>query len=126
MYRDLKDFFYYSQIRSKKEDTTKARKLEGTVPLNEIPNLMRALGYYPTEKEIKNMQDEIRYSEILEEGKTVEECNLKTFVGLFVNHRPVFGIGKKNIQEALETITSTMGEGVEKGIIPTGDLTDCI
>jgi hypothetical protein len=42
-YRDLKDFFYYSQIRSKKENTTKARKLEGTVPLEEIPNLMRAL-----------------------------------------------------------------------------------
>jgi len=42
-YRDLKDFFYYSQIRSNKEDTTKARKLLGKVPLNELPDLMRAL-----------------------------------------------------------------------------------
>ena len=30
---DLKDFFYYSQIRSKDEHTTKARKLDGKVPL---------------------------------------------------------------------------------------------
>ena len=36
-------------IRSKDEDTTKTRKLDGTVPLIELPNLMRAMGYYPTE-----------------------------------------------------------------------------
>ena len=32
-YKDMKDFFYYSQIRSKKENTTQTRKLEGSVPL---------------------------------------------------------------------------------------------
>jgi hypothetical protein len=32
-YSDLKDFFYYSQIRSKDENTTKARKLDGKVNL---------------------------------------------------------------------------------------------
>ena len=42
-YRDLKDFFYYSQIRSNDENTTKARKLLGKVPLTEISFLMRAL-----------------------------------------------------------------------------------
>lgn len=45
----MKDFFYYSQIRSKKENTTKTRKLEGSVPLDEMANLMRAMGYYPSE-----------------------------------------------------------------------------
>jgi WD40 repeat protein len=48
-YQDMKDFFYYSMIRSKDENTTKTRKLNGTVPLDELPNLMRAMGYYPTE-----------------------------------------------------------------------------
>ena len=47
-YQDMKDFFYYSMIRSKDENTTKARRLNGTVPLDELPNLMRAMGYYPT------------------------------------------------------------------------------
>ena len=50
-------------IRSKKEDTTKTRKLDGTVPIDELPNLMRAMGYYPTEHEVKQMTDEVRYSE---------------------------------------------------------------
>ena len=48
-FQDMKDFFYYSMIRSKDENTTKTRKLNGTVPLEELPNLMRAMGYYPTQ-----------------------------------------------------------------------------
>lgn len=52
IYQDMKDFFYYSMIRSKDESTTKTRKLDGTVPLAELPNLMRAMGYYPTEQEV--------------------------------------------------------------------------
>lgn len=47
-YQDMNDFFYYSMIRSKKENTTVTRKLEGFVPVDELPNLMRAMGYYPT------------------------------------------------------------------------------
>jgi WD40 repeat protein len=47
---DLKDFFYYSQIRSKDEHTTKARKLDGKVPLSAIANMMRSMGFYPTQK----------------------------------------------------------------------------
>lgn len=48
-FQDINDFFYYSMIRSKKENTTKTRKLENQVPVGELPNLMRAMGYYPTQ-----------------------------------------------------------------------------
>jgi Ca2+-binding EF-hand superfamily protein len=58
----MNDFFYYSIIRAKKEDTTKTRKLDKQVPVNELPNLMRAMGYYPTEQEVKNIIDEVKYS----------------------------------------------------------------
>jgi WD40 repeat protein len=33
-YQDMNDFFVYAMIRSMKEDTTKTRKLEGTVPVD--------------------------------------------------------------------------------------------
>jgi hypothetical protein len=36
-------------IRSKDEHTTKTRDLNDEVPLKELANLMRAMGYYPTE-----------------------------------------------------------------------------
>ena len=48
-YQDINDFFYYAMIRSKKENTTKTRMLEGRVPVMQLPNLMRAMGYYPTQ-----------------------------------------------------------------------------
>ena len=66
---DLKDFFYYSQIRSKDEHTTKARKLDGKVPLSAIANMMRSMGFYPTQKEIENMQNEIRFSKYIDHYK---------------------------------------------------------
>jgi len=96
----MKDFFYYSMIRSKDEDTTKTRKLDGTVPLSELPNLMRAMGYYPTQKEIENMQNEVKFSEYSDMANAVNHLNLNTFIRLFVNHRPVYGIGKNNIEDA--------------------------
>ena len=103
-YQDMKDFFYYSMIRSKDENTTKARKLDGTVPVEELPNLMRAMGHYPTNQEETNMIAEVEYSNFTETGQKVTSFDLDTFVKLFVNHRPVYGIGKPHIEQAFSTI----------------------
>ena len=100
----MKDFFYYSMIRSKDENTTKTRKLDGTVPLDELPNLMRAMGYYPTEHEFKQMKDEVMFSEYSEDGIQTTCVDMNTFIRLFVNHRPVYGIGKGNIDEAFKSL----------------------
>ena len=103
-FQDMKDFFYYSMIRSKDENTTKTRKLDGTVPLDELPNLMRAMGYYPTEHEVQQMKDEVKFSEYSEDGIQTTSVNMDTFIRLFVNHRPVYGIGKNNIEEAFKSL----------------------
>jgi len=104
-YQDMKDFFYYSQIRSQNENTKKSRKLDGTVPLKEMANLMRAMGYYPSEQEVENMKNEVKYSRFIETGEYVDSLDMETFVKLFVNHRPVYGIGKHHIEEALKVLT---------------------
>lgn len=80
-------------IRSKKENTTRTRRLAGMVPVEEIKNLMRAMGYYPTEQEVKNMIDEVRFSVLAETGVPTTDVKLDDFIKLFVNHRPVYGIG---------------------------------
>ena len=91
-------------IRSKDEDTTKTRKLNGTVPLKELPMLMRAMGYYPTEMEVQNMKDEVQFSHYAETGQKADSVDLNTFIRLFVNHRPVYGIGKTDIEHAFKTL----------------------
>ena len=100
----MKDFFYYSMIRSKDESTTKTRKLDGSVPLDELPNLMRAMGYYPTNQEVENMKDEVKFSIYSETGYTTNTVDMKTFIRLFVNHRPVYGIGQNNIEDAFKAL----------------------
>lgn len=101
----MNDFFYYSIIRYKKENTTKTRKLdEKIVPVDELPNLMRAMGYYPTEQEVKNMIDEVKYSNFTDAAMPTKEVKFDKFITLFVNHRPVYGIGKNNIDEAFRAL----------------------
>jgi Ca2+-binding EF-hand superfamily protein len=117
----MKDFFYYSMIRSKDENTTKTRKLDGTVPLEELPNLMRAMGYYPTNQEVDNMKDEVCFSNFAETGQHVKSVDLNTFIRLFVNHRPVYGIGKNNIEEAFKSLFPS-DEFKERGVLPKGKL----
>ena len=103
-YQDINDFFYYSMIRSKKENTTKTRKLQGLVPVEQLPFLMRAMGYYPTNQEINNILEEVRFSTYTESGEPNRFVDLPTFIKLFVNHRPVYGIGKNNIDEAFNAL----------------------
>jgi len=103
-FSDMKDYFYYSQIRSQDESTTKVRILDGMIPVTEIPHLMCALGYFPTQLEIKNMTAEVKYSKFGETGEYVDRIGFDDLVRLYVNHRPVFAVGPDQIRQAFEAM----------------------
>lgn len=48
--QELIDYFFYALLRTQGEDTTDERSTANVVPVTEVPNIMRALGYYPTEQ----------------------------------------------------------------------------
>jgi len=48
----------------------------------------------------------------------VSAVDLNTFIRLFVNHRPVYGIGKNNIQEAFESLFNE--DNKERGMLTRG------
>jgi len=54
--------------------------------------------------EIENMMNEVRYSKFPETGEYVERVDLDTLVRIFVNHRPVYGVSKNNIDEAFSVL----------------------
>ncbi len=62
------------------------------------------MGYYPTKQEITNMMNEVRFSTYTDRAEPNLYVELPTFIKLFVNHRPVYGIGKNNIDEAFAAI----------------------
>eukprot|EP00452_MALV-II_sp_L67-6_P000224 gene224-202_t len=101
---DLRDYFYYSQISSKGEQTVEARTLDGTIPLSEIPNLMCALGCFPTQQETQNMMNEVKYSRFEEQGEYTMRLVFDNFVKLYVNHRPVFSVGQNDLMQALSVL----------------------
>lgn len=74
---------------------------------------MRALGYYPSEREILQITYEI-YTAYGKAGGNVDDIhiNFEAFIRLYVNHRPVFGISKKNIEAAFRAIGADPSTGL--------------
>lgn len=66
--------------------------------------MMRSMGFYPTNQEIENMKNEIKFSKYLDSGEYVTELELNTFLQLYVNHKPVYGIGKNQIVDAFKLL----------------------
>lgn len=70
----------------------------------QISHLMSAMGHYPSELEISNMVNEVKYSAFTTMGMLKEEVDLEEFVKLLVNHRPVVGFSKKPLEDAFKVL----------------------
>ncbi|XP_037735051.1 cilia- and flagella-associated protein 251 isoform X1 [Chelonia mydas] len=119
-FRELEDYFYYAQLRSQGIDAMETRQVSTHIPLEEVPFVMRAMGFYPSEEKIEDMINEVKFSEYVHTGKQVTNINLGDFIKLYINHRPAFGLSMKEIQNAFQVL----GYGTENGeiVINKGDL----
>ncbi|KFO75804.1 WD repeat-containing protein 66, partial [Cuculus canorus] len=119
-FRELEDYFYYVQLRSHGIDTLETRQVSTCIPLEEIPAVMRAMGFYPSEKKIEDMINEVKFSKYADTGEQVTQINFGDFLKLYINHRPAFGLSIKKIQQAFQVL----GYDNENGdkVIDRGDL----
>ncbi|XP_073482914.1 cilia- and flagella-associated protein 251 [Aquarana catesbeiana] len=111
LFKELEDYFYYAQMRNQGIDTMETRQVSTHIPLKEVPFIMRALGYYPTEQEVENMLNEIKFSEYVNTGKQVNHIDLGDFIKLYVNHRPAFGLCLNGLQQAFQVLGFTNEKG---------------
>lgn len=126
-YHEIVDYFYLAQLRVQGENATGSREITSQIPLREIPNVMRALGFYPTDQEIQHMCSEVKYSRFAETTQAVESIGLKDLIRLYVNHRPVFGVGKAQIEHAFTVLgarPSLRWETLEKRLLHMGEAMD--
>uniref|UniRef100_A0A8I3PRY5 Cilia- and flagella-associated protein 251 n=1 Tax=Canis lupus familiaris TaxID=9615 RepID=A0A8I3PRY5_CANLF len=110
-YRELEDYFYYSQLRSQGIDTMETRKVSEHICLSELPFVMRAIGFYPSEEKIEDMFNEIRFSEYVDTGKLIDKINLPDFFKVYLNHRPPFGNTMSGIQHSFDILGFTNSKG---------------
>ncbi|XP_068419669.1 cilia- and flagella-associated protein 251 isoform X1 [Eschrichtius robustus] len=110
-YRELEDYFYYSQLRSQGIDTMQTRKVSEHICLSELPFVMRAIGFYPSEEKIEDMFNEIRFSEYVDTGKLIDKINLPDFFRVYLNHRPPFGNTMSGIQQSFDILGFTNSKG---------------
>lgn len=108
--KEVVDYFYYAQIRAQGEETTAKRELLGAIPFSQLPNLLRALGYYPSELELGHLTYEVAnlYGP---KGVPLNEIDVDSvmldfskFMRIYVNYRPVFGITRQDIEAAFRAI----------------------
>ncbi|NXW60505.1 CF251 protein, partial [Eurystomus gularis] len=119
-FRELEDYFYYAQLRSHGIDTLETRQVSTRIPLEEIPSVMRAIGFYPSEEKIEEMINEVKFSKYVDTGEQVTKINLGDFIKLYINHRPAFGLSMKKIQRAFQVLGYDNENG-EK-VLDRGDL----
>jgi WD40 repeat protein len=114
LHNDIIDYFYYCQLRTQGEDAMETRAITGKIPVGEIPSLMRAVGFYPSEAEVNNMVSEVRLSTWMQDGLVREEINLADLLKLYINHRPVLPLNNAQISNAFDTLcgaVSNSGDG---------------
>ena len=103
---DAKHLFVYAQLRAQGEDSTadRAAGLDGRVPLEYLPALMRGLGHYPSERELNDAMTELKV-EAEDRGEPAPtEIDFDRFVALYVNHRPARGPGLETVEAAFEAL----------------------
>jgi WD40 repeat protein len=102
-YKEMVDYFYYAQIKSKDENTTKQRILDQTVTVNLIHGMLASLGYYPSNEEILNIQNEVMHMKISEGTKDKnDDINFETFVKIYLNHRPYIEVDVAQIENSFD------------------------
>lgn len=55
------------------------------------------------------MKDEVKFSVYSDQGDPTTSVDMDTFIRLFANHRPVYGIGKNNIEDAFKALAVDPG-----------------
>jgi len=103
---DARRLFVYAQLRAQGEDSTanRAAGLDGRVPLEHLPALMRALGHYPSERELNDAMTELKVEAENRGESPPTEIDFDRLVALFANRGPAEIPGLETVQAAFEAL----------------------
>eukprot|EP00455_Lapot_gusevi_P017112 TRINITY_DN1903_c0_g1_i2.p1 TRINITY_DN1903_c0_g1~~TRINITY_DN1903_c0_g1_i2.p1 ORF type:complete len:249 (-),score=59.15 TRINITY_DN1903_c0_g1_i2:45-791(-) len=103
-YDEIVDYFYYCQLRGSSEKRRGNQSMKNTITVEESLNLMKALGYYPSHQQMQQLAHEVKYGQLVTTGRFQDKISFNQLIRLYVNHRPVFHVGKEEIREAFKVL----------------------
>ncbi|CAG9095598.1 unnamed protein product [Plutella xylostella] len=104
LFQEIRDLFYYIQILCQGTFSPAPRAVRDRIPVDSLPDLMRALGYYPSEFEVDNLLTEARYNVTRQSPAT--DVDFEDFVKLYLNHRPALGDHFQKLRTAFKYFAS--------------------
>eukprot|EP00873_Tetraselmis_striata_P037167 jgi/Tetstr1/457431/TSEL_004215.t1 len=113
-FQEIQDYYYYAQIRSQGEDTTAPREIDGKIPVEALPDVLRALGYYPSKMEISSMLADINAKAAARDQPAPTHITFEQFLSLYANYRPVSGVIKDDITAAFAALSPAGGRELSK------------
>mmetsp|Transcript_12567 Transcript_12567/g.27123 ORF Transcript_12567/g.27123 Transcript_12567/m.27123 type:complete len:896 (+) Transcript_12567:296-2983(+) len=108
---DLRDYFYYAQVKAQGEDAMAPRQISGTVPAAMVPDLMRAAGFYPSEADIANINNHIAFIAHSRDLDAMEAISFEDLLCLYVNHRPLTEVTQEDIVKAFIALGANPNNG---------------
>ncbi|XP_050663758.1 cilia- and flagella-associated protein 251-like [Leptidea sinapis] len=109
LFHEIRDLFYYIQILCQGTFSPAMRRVKDYIPIDSLPDLMRALGYFPSEYEVENLLVEAKYKVYQQTPAT--EIDFEEFVKLYLNHRPAFPDSFKKIKNAFRYFATSGRNG---------------
>jgi Ca2+-binding EF-hand superfamily protein len=105
LFKEMEEYFYYAQLEHQGLNTMGKRSISDYLPLSEVPKVFRALGFYPSERDIQDFSNEVRLSTYRATGAYVDKIDLPTFIKLFANHKPAFGLGEDELDAGFAALS---------------------
>ncbi|KAK9873160.1 hypothetical protein WA026_021393 [Henosepilachna vigintioctopunctata] len=105
LFQEMQDLFFYMQVLHEGENSTLPRRVTDKLAVSELPDLMRACGYYPTDFEIETFMVDIKYRDFDHDGSVRELISFLDFVKLYVNHKPVYGYSIATLETTFDNFT---------------------
>ncbi|XP_028851731.1 cilia- and flagella-associated protein 251 [Denticeps clupeoides] len=103
-YREVEDFFYYCQLRSQGLDVTEPTRVSTHISLSEVPFILRAMGVYPTQQEMEDILNELKFGHHAETGRCATELDLPELIRLLVNRRSMQGLQHQDLLQVFKVL----------------------
>ncbi|XP_049820743.1 cilia- and flagella-associated protein 251 [Aethina tumida] len=117
LFQEIQDLFFYMQILNQGENIVLPRKFSDTIEISELPDLVRACGYYPSEFEIENLMIEARYKDLDDLGEVKTQITFFDFLKLYINHRPAHGYSMEELKDIWFGFASIPENADDDGVI---------